>query len=339
VINGTVATPGGAAVRNFPLVMAMQDPNFTNPVSWAWNATLDRELGWSTRGTISYVGRSATNLERARNINQLQPGTIQANPGVNANALRPFLGYSTITLYDTTGRSKYNALQTQIERRSSRLGFSLSYTYSKTTDNGAGRNDLLPNAFDDSGYYGISDLDRPHVLVSQVRYTSPALQSSPQAVKQVLGGWNVTGIFQAQSGSPFDVRTAVDIAGVGPGSGQQFYNTVGDPNALSVEWSDAINRATWFDKSAFAAPAAGTFATNFAKDFLRNPGFWELNMSFRKSFAMSRAQRFDLRLEAFNVLNHTRLGNAVSNPTLPDFGFITSRLGNRTMQVGIQYVF
>src|SRR6185295_5210848 len=177
------------------------------------------------------------------------------------------------------------------------------------TDNGAGRNDLLPNAFDDSGYYGISDLDRPHVLVSQVRYTFPALESSPQAMKQVLGGWNVAGIFQAQSGSPFDVRTPVDIAGVGPGSGQQFYNTVGDPNALQVDWSDATNRATWF------------------------------NMSLRKSFAMSRSQHLDVRLEAFNVLNRTRLGNAVSNPTLADFGFITSRLGNRTMQVGIQYVF
>ena len=59
----------------------------------------------------------------------------------------------------------------------------------------------------------------------------------------------LSGILQAQSGSPFDVRTAVDIAGVGPGSGNQFYNTVGDPNAVRVEWDDTINRATWFDKS------------------------------------------------------------------------------------------
>ena len=339
VINGVVATPGGAAVRNFPLVMAMQDPNFTNPISWAWNATVDRELGWQMRGTVSYVGRSATNLERARNINQLQPGTLQANPGVNANALRPYLGYSTITLYDTTGRSKYNALQTQIERRASRFGFNLSYTYSRTTDNGAGRNDLLPNAFDDSGYYGISDLDRPHVLVSQVHYRFPDLAASSLPVKEVLGGWDVSGIFQAQSGSPFDVRTTVDIAGVGPGSGNQFYNTVGDPTAVRTEWDDATNRAVWFDKTAFAAPRAGTYATAFEKDFLRNPGFWELNMSFRKSFALAGTNRLDVRLEAFNILNRTRLGNAVSNPTLSDFGLITSRTGNRTMQFGIQYVF
>ena len=59
------------------------------------------------RGTVLvHFGRAASNLERARNLNQLLPGTIQANPGVNANALRPYLGFSTITLYDTTGRSR-----------------------------------------------------------------------------------------------------------------------------------------------------------------------------------------------------------------------------------------
>ena len=81
---------------------------------------------------------------------------------------------------------------------------------------------MLPNAYDDSGYYGISDLDRPHVLVSQVRYHFSTLESASAPLRWVLGNWDISGIFQAQSGTPFDVRTAVDIAGVGPGSGQQF---------------------------------------------------------------------------------------------------------------------
>lgn len=131
----------------------------------------------------------------------------------------------------------------------------------------------------------------------------------------------------------------VDIAGVGPGSGNQFYNTVGDPAAAQGNWDDTLNRATWFDRNAFAAPRAGTYATAFEKNFLRQPGFWELNMSFRKAFALTRSQHLDLRLETFNILNRARLGNAVTNPTLPDFGFITSRVGNRTMQIGVQYVF
>ena len=91
--------------------MAMFSPDYANASSWAWNVTTDRQLPWQHSVQLSYVGRSASNLERARNINQLQPGTIQANPGVNANALRPYKGFGTITLYETTGKSRYNAMQ------------------------------------------------------------------------------------------------------------------------------------------------------------------------------------------------------------------------------------
>ena len=105
VINGNVDAPAGAARRTFPLVMAMFSPDYANASSWAWNVTTDRQMGLQHTVQLSYVGRSASNLERARNINQLQPGTIQANPGVNANALRPYKGFGNITLYETTGKS------------------------------------------------------------------------------------------------------------------------------------------------------------------------------------------------------------------------------------------
>jgi Carboxypeptidase regulatory-like domain len=352
VINGIVDTPGGASTRNFPLVGAMQSPDFTNPRSWAWNATVDRELPWSMRGALSYVGRSASHLERARNINQLEPGTLQRNPGVNTNALRPYLGFSTVTLYETTGTSKYNSLQAQVERRGNRgVGFNVAYTFSRTTDNGAGRNDLLPNAFDDSGYYGISDLDRPHVLATSVRYRFPTLDSSVAPVRWVLGNWNVSGVLQAQSGAPFDVRSpGVDIAGVGPGSGNQFWEQTGDPEAARrTEWGPLPTStpnapvslgAIWFDRNAFTQPTTGTYATSQEKNSLRQPGFWDVNMLFRKGFNVAgSAQRFELRIEAFNILNRARLGNAVTNPTSGDFGYIVQKIGSRTMQIGMQYLF
>lgn len=63
-------------------------------------------------------------------------------------------------------------------------------------------------------------------------------------------------------------------------------------------------------------------------------------MSFRKGFNVAGTpHRFDLRVEMFNILNRTRLGNAVTNPSLADFGYITSLVGNRTMQIGMQYLF
>src|SRR5687767_11849700 len=237
VINGNVDAPAGAQRRTFPLVMAMFSPEYANARSWAWNVTVDRQLPWQNSVQLSYVGRSATNLERARNINQLQPGTIQANPGANANALRPYKGFGTITLYETTGRSRYNAMQLQVSRRASRgVSYSLAYTLSQTKDNGSSRTDTLPNSYDESGYYGISDIDRPHILIAQANYRVPSLDGAPVALQGILGDWDLSGILQAQSGAPFDVRTNVDIAGVGAGSGNQYYNTVGDPNEGRTEF-------------------------------------------------------------------------------------------------------
>jgi hypothetical protein len=339
VINGNVDTPAGAQRRTFPLVMAMFSPDYANASSWAWNVTLDRQLPWQHTLQASYVGRSATNLERARNINQLPAGTLQANPGANANALRPFKGFGTITLYETTGKSRYNSMQLQVTRRAGRgLGYSLAYTLARTTDDGSSRLEILPNAYDDSGYYGISGLDRPHILITQASYRTPALESAPAILRGLLGDWNLGGVLQAQSGAPFDVTTTVDIAGIGPGSGAQYYNVVGDPTTGRTEFDGT--RAVWFNKAAFQAPAAGTYATTWERNNLRQPGFWDLHMSLRKSVGVGvGTHRAELRWDVFNVLNHTNLGAAQTNPTSADFGTIVSRNGNRTMQIGLQYQF
>jgi hypothetical protein len=337
VINGNVDAPAGAARRTFPLVMAMFSPDYANASSWAWNVTTDRLLPWQHSVQLSYVGRSASNLERARNINQLQPGTLQANPGVNANALRPYKGFGNITLYETTGRSRYNAMQLQVSRRATRgLGYSVAYTLSKTRDDGSTRLEILPNAYDDSGYYSTSALDRPHVLITQASYRTPSLMSAPGVLRGVLGDWNIGGVFQAQSGVPFDVTTAVDVAGVGPGSGGQYYNVVGDPNTGRTEFDGT--REVWFNKDAFRIPTAGSYASTWERNLLRQPGFWDLHMSLRKSVAIG-THRAELRWDVFNVLNHPTLGLASTNPTAADFGTITSKTGSRTMQIGLQYIF
>ena len=178
--------------------MAMFSPDYANASSWAWNVTTDRQLPWQHTVQLSYVGRSASNLERARNINQLQPGTIQANPGVNANALRPYKGFGNITLYETTGKSTLQRDAAAGARRAARgLGYSLAYTLSRTKDDGSTRLEILPNAYDDSGYYGISALDRPHMLITQASYRTPELMSAPASpqgrARRLEHRWRVPG--------------------------------------------------------------------------------------------------------------------------------------------------
>src|SRR5882672_3717692 len=225
VINGSADAPGGATKRDFPFTLTIQDPVFKIPVAWNWNATFQRELPWSTTIEVGYVGRRGTHNQRKRNLNQLQQGQVQANPGVNPNALRPYLGLGIIGIAENSGLSMYNGMQVSLERRFAKgLQFGLAYTLSKSTDNGSSLTDVLPNTFDDRAYYGRSDFDRTHVLIFNYIYELPFLKGRSSIAHRAFGNWDISGVVQAQSGTPFSIRRNNDYAGVGPGSGNQFYN-------------------------------------------------------------------------------------------------------------------
>lgn len=338
VINGNIDAPGGpgATRREFPFVMTMQDPEFRIPAAWNWNLTFERELPWSTSVEIAYVGRRGHNNQRKRNINQLEPGTIQANRGVNPNALRPYLGFAVIGLAENSGRSQYNGLQLSVERRvANGLHAGVAYTYSRTKDDSSSLTDTLPNAYDTSAYWGISDNDRPHVLIVNYIYELPFGHGTGW-VSKLIGHWDVSGIYQYQSGNPFSVRSNDDFAGVGPGSGAQFWNQIADPHIAPS--GDFTTGVVWFDKDAFARPAAGTFGVQ-PRNGLRNPSFWTTDFGLRKTVPIRNQHRLQFRMEAFNVLNHPNWGGASSNPTSGSFGLITSKTGERRIQLAMKYMF
>jgi hypothetical protein len=335
VINGQADAPSGAIRRDFPFTMTIQDPVFKVPVAWNWNGTFQREIGWGTTVEVGYVGRRGIHNQRKRNINQLQAGTIQANPGVNANFLRPYVGLGIVSISENSGSSLYHGMQVSVERRfATGVQFGLAYTFSKSTDNSSSLTDVLPNAYDDRGYFGRSDFDRTHVLILNYIYELPFKGSSTMS-RRLLGNWEISGVFQAQSGTPFSVRRNNDFAGVGAGSGNQFYNLVGDPH---LEPTAFTNSAVWFNKDAFAQPAAGTFGQQ-ERNLLRNPGYLGWDMGLRKNFPVTERQRLQFRFEVFNILNHPNWNGANANPTSSAFGQVTSKSGERNVQLALKYIF
>src|SRR5262245_3190544 len=336
VVNGSIDAPGGATRRDFPLVVTSQDTVFNMPLAWNWNLTIERELPWHTTAEVAYVGRRALYNQRKRNINQLQPGTIQANPGVNPNALRPYLGYGPIGIAENSGRSQYHGLQVSVQRRvANGLHAGVGYTYSRTMDTSSALTDRLPETYLRSAYWGISDLDRPHVLIANWIYELPFLRERSGWASRALGHWEITGVYQFQSGSPFSVRSNDDFAGVGPGSGNQFWNLVGDP---TIEQTPFTTTAAWFNRAAFARPAAGTFGVQ-ARSASRQPHTWNIDLGMRKSVPLSGSQQLQFRAEAFNVLNHPNWDVANNNPTSGSFGQVTRKLGERTVQLSLRYSF
>jgi Carboxypeptidase regulatory-like domain len=351
VSNAVVDNPTGGTGANFPLILTMQDKAFKHPTAYVWSVGVQRELPWSTVLTVDYVGRRGLYLQRERNINQLAAGTLQANPGVNQDALRQYLGMGIIRLSENAGKSKYNGLQISADRRYvNGLKVGIAYTYSNQKSNADDKRDIIPNAYDDTWFYARSSLDRPHVFNVHYIYDLPFFKSEAGVMGKVLGGWQVSGVTFLQSGQPISVARNDDRAGVGDTSWKPYDLVPGaDPNAGNRQFSNGAGRDDnfWFNPLAFVQPAAGTFG-NAPRNLIRGPGFQTWDIAFLKNISMGGHRRLQFRLEMFNFPNHPNWSNpntngvnasAYADPSNSAFGRVTSKTSERNIQLGLKFYF
>jgi hypothetical protein len=349
--NGLVDNPAGAGrVSGFPLTVTTQDPIFKNPEAWTWNVTVQREITPTTVVEVGYVGRKSLFGQRERNLNQLRPGTIQANPGVPVDFLRPYKGYATIRTTNNEADSWYNGLQLSLSRRFAKgLSMGAAYTYSKLFDDGSAQRDVIPDAYDANELWGPSSFDRRHVAVINTIYELPFLKNASSLGGRLLGGWQLSGLVQFQTGTPFSVGTGDDFAGVGPGSGAQFWRVNGSPNLADPKFSEgaADNNyyfTVWGDPAArtspvFTRPAAGTFVKDRVRNILYNPGFQNWTGALFKNFVFAERHKVQFRGEVFNIPNHPNWSGADTNPTSGTFGKVTAKNFERTFQLSLRYSF
>jgi hypothetical protein len=348
ISNGSVNNPGGGTNRAFTQNITTQDLVFRNPESWTYNVTFEREISFDTTVEVGYVGRRGLHGQRERNINQLQPGTLQANPGVNADFLRPYKGYNTIRVTNNDANSWYNGLQVSASRRFTKgFSFGLAYTFSKSSDDGSAQRDIIPNAFDASNLWGPSTFDRRHVVVANFIYQLPFFKNNGFTGK-LFGGWTLSGVSQFQTGQPLTIATGDDFAGVGPGSGPQFWIINGDPvlDRGNQKYSQNNSDANFYfavknpdGSSIFTKPAAGTISTQNARGVVYGPGFQNHNIGLLKDFAITERHKVQFRAEAFNWVNHANWNNPNTTPTSASFGKVQDKSGARELQFALRYSF
>lgn len=349
---GLVDNPGGGSLASFPISVTTQAKVFHMPQSYTWNLTVEREVGFNTVVDLSYVGRRGLYGQREKNINQTALGAVYANPSINVNALRPYLGYGPIRETFNDANMKYNSLQLGINRRfSNGLSYGLGYTLSKCMDDGSAQRDIVPNAYDVHNLWGACTNDTRHIWVINYIYQLPFFKNSGRALKAIAGGWQISGVTQFQTGTPLTVATGDDFAGVGPGSGSQIWNVVGDPQLSNGDKKFSQGSADsnyWFNGAkdatgkliAFAKPANGTFVTGYFRSLIYNPGFQNWNLGLFKTFAVTEHQNLLLRFEAFNWINHPNWGGADSNPNSGTFGKVTGKNDDRrNLQLSLRYSF
>src|SRR5467141_1647605 len=363
----SLGNPGGISANNLPLTVTSQGKVFKNPEAWAWNFTVEREIFWKSLLSVGYVARRGLHLQREADINQPTTAVMAAHPGDNVNAHRPYLGYGSIRETDNVANSMYSSFQVSWNRRlSGGLQFGVAYTLSKSMDNGSNQRDVVPDTYDVSMLWGPSEFDARHILAINYLYEVPFFKNHATLSGKLLGGWQISGITQFQTGLPCSVAAATDytagpkgsgISGVGLdsnfgcGANGQYWVVNGNPRIIGTfgrngQWFATTNP----DGSAiFTQPPAGTFNTQRVRNLIYQPGFENWNLGLFKSFPVGESKGVQFRAEAYNVWNHPNwcgssgcsgTTNIGLNPTnSATFGKVLTKGSERNLQLSLRLYF
>lgn len=365
------ARTGGSGIQN----VNGFDPDPPTAYMQQWNLTIERDLGAGQALEVGYVGSKGTHLQRRYNLNQPLRDPELATEGANGNLIfpRPIEGFNNLQYTSFGSNSIYHALQASLRRRSrSGLFYRINYTFGKSIDDassavdnwgtgGAGALDTFNLRLD----RGRSNFDQRHSVTVAGRYEIPVgngrllLRSLGGPAQAILGGWQLAATMRGYSGQPFTVQTAnVDLnAGESIRPNRIRHGDLGTdafPGRKGVDFP-------WFDLTAFErVPCIGTenrngvecvasqhgfspfMVGNSGRNILDMPGQITLNLSLQKNFRFEGRRRMQVRIDAFNAPNMTRLGNLSRLSGQFDSiqgGLIVRARAPRTMQASVTYNF
>jgi hypothetical protein len=287
----------------------------------------------------AYVGKIGRKLLMGVSTNPalFVPGATVGN--INNRRLIP--GFGNLQNISSRANSTYHGLQIEATKRMSH-GFSLqgAYTWSKSLDQASAiaLGGAVPNVFDLGTQWGRSDFDARHVAAFSWIWDLPRLAGSAAPVRWIAGGWQLNGMLTARSGQALNIVTGQDNAL--SGTPNQRPNLVGNPH-LSTDRPRSQLVSAWFDRTAFANPAQGTYG-NLGRNALTAPGNFGLNAGIFKSFPipLREQMRFEFRTEFFSITNTPNFSNPNNNLNAgANMGRITGAGGARVVQFAAKVLF
>jgi Carboxypeptidase regulatory-like domain len=207
------------------------------------------------------------------------------------------------------GSSNYDSLQVSLVRQAARgVTMQVSYTYSHCLDYASGTFGLeegatgLLDPYDPRYDYGDCNFDLRHNLVANVVYTLPFKGN------RLVEGWQLSGIFTAQSGMPFSISDGFDQAGlfnnvastrpdVTPGCDPYVKKRAIGPGVPYIE-------PQWINGSCFSLEPVGTLG-NAGRNTLVGPRNINLDFALHKDTRINERFSTEFRAEFFNIANRT----------------------------------
>jgi hypothetical protein len=167
-------------------------------------------------------------------------------------------------------------------------------------------------------------------------YAIPAYQRAVW-MRLLTQNWNLSTIYQIETGMPFTISVFGDTANSGTVLGENPVraNATGQP----VFGPGTQTAEKWFNPAAFVAPPAFTYG-NVGRNSVYGPGMQTLDLAIERAFRLTEKANFQFRGEAFNALNKTNLGTPNRFVNTPQFGTITMAMTpGREMQVSARISF
>jgi len=324
-----------------PTSLRWVDQNIRTAQTQFWSLALEHQLNPNTMMSLQYVGAHGVHLYDIKNFNGLGSGNVlegdpytipnPSGPGTVSALTRLNNQYSNANNRGSDGASKYEGMNVQFESSNlvrSGLGITANYTWSHQLDNlsttfSESNNEFslgYTDPFNPSLDWGSGDLDVRHRLVIAPVYTDPYFKNQSTLMGEVLGGWQLGGIYVVHSGTPF---TYYDSTNNGTGYNVARYTPVGTvgnrlfksiPSGVSGGGTNTYNIGTlpaansWSNAALGGISDWGPWPSNMTRrNSFRGPGYWDYDMDVSKTFPIHESLNIEFRAEAFNLLNHHNL--------------------------------
>jgi outer membrane receptor protein involved in Fe transport len=293
----TLASPAGTAAK--PSIQFF-DRGFQNPLIQEAEVSLERQVGWNTAISVSYLLSRGQELPAFLDTNLNRPTSTITYTVVNGGPFsgqtvtlpfftgaRPNPGFFSITDIASVIRSNYNALVAQVNRRFNRgLLFTANYTYSHAIDNGQTSTTFTSNetALDPFNLQldkGNAAFNFPHRFVASAVWAPELSRDSNLVLRRFVNGFSISPIITISSGYAFveSVSGSPRAGGVAP-----------QPTSSGIIGSGAA-----FSLNRF--PLAPRNSDHM-------PNIVNIDLRLSRQFAFTERYRVEVLAEAFNLLNH-----------------------------------
>jgi len=371
---GPLAGSGSAALP--PSELRYIQNNIPQAYAQLISASLEHQFGNSMHLEVDYSGSIGENLYDITYLNTPGMGNVylgipctDGSPTSCDAPLNP--QYGLINRRGAGGHSTYNAMNTRYDIqniKNSGLTLRLNYTWSHAIDDlsdtfssgvnpdSLGYTEFYNPSFDKGNAY----FDNRERIALSAIYAVPFGRNSKGFARAIFGGWELAPVFTARTGAPYTIYDLTNTYVIAtraipneplPAGGTEFQyagpNSYNIFNFSKIPLTEYVNPIT-------GTSDFGPFPSNMTgRNYFHTPGVWNLDAGAYKTIRFTERMSLQLRLEAFNVFNHSNLYvNEISTYTAGGAGNITESFGtppnglfdgeaeeNRNIQLGAKFIF